>query len=153
MSIKKFPEYMNAIINIGGENSLGTFTIEADGEISNIYAMMIFYRTDLFTNEQIRIRGVRALFPGTPIYSEWVQPSIYISNFTNTNHWLGRVRFDFSREQIQESDTIEFFLETQNYTYAPNGTEIGSIYNYIDGSGQFSVVTTTAIYNEIFSYR
>lgn len=144
---------MYEIVNTGGETELGKYTVTSQGELSNCYLSMIFYRTDLFSNEGVRLRIVRSNAPSTPVYSSWVTPSTVISNFTDSNYWIGNVRFDFNRQQLNTSTTYDLYLETQNYTHDYSGIQIGSIMNFINnGTGQFSVTNNTASYNSHFVY-
>lgn len=153
MTSKKFPEYMYEIVNLGGETELGTITVDDSGEITAHIVTMVFYRTDLFTNEQVRLRLVRSNIPGTPIYSSWVTPTA-ISNFTDANHWIGDLKFDFARQQVNASTSIQVFLETQNYTHDYPGTQLGVILNFINAStGQFDVLPTNGFYQTQFAYR
>ena len=154
MTSQKFPEYMYEIVNLGGETELGTITIDDSGELTAHLVSMIFYRTDLFTNEGVRLRLVRSNIPATPVYSDWVTPASAISNFTDTNYWVGDLKFDFAREQLKASTTCQIFLETQNYTHDYSGTQLGVILNYINAStGQFDVLPTNGFYQTQFAYR
>jgi len=153
MTFQKFPEYMYELVNTGGEIELGTLTIDDSGELTAHLVTMIFYRTDLFTTEGVRLRLVRSNIAGTPVYSSWVTPA-NISTFTDTNYWIGDIKFDFSREQLKASTTCQVFLETQNYTHSYSGTQLGVILNYINAStGQFDVLSTNGFYQTQFSYR
>lgn len=153
MSFKKFPNYMYEIVNTGGTVELGNYTIPLDSEASNLYLAMIFYRTDLFTTEQVRLRLERSDFPAIPIFSDWVRPNQVIGNFLESQHWIGNLRFTMNREQLNASTTYDLFLETQNYTHDSGGTQIGSILNFIDpATGAFDVRLTTGAYNTTFSY-
>ena len=153
MSIEKFPEYMYELVKTGGDIELGTITIDDSGELASHLTTMIFYRTDLFTTEGVRLRLVRSNIAGTPVYSSWVTPAS-IATFTDTNYWIGDIRFDFAREQLKASTTCQVFLETQNYTHDHSGTQLGVILNYINAStGQFDVLSTNGFYQTQFSYR
>lgn len=145
---------MYEIVNTGGEVELGTYTVDADGEVSNLLLAMIFYRTDLFTTQGVRLRLVRSDFPAIPIYTDWVTPSSYISDFTDDTHWIGNVKFNIARKQLNSGTTYGLFLETQNYTHDALGLQIGSILNFIDpATGAFDVRLNTGSYNTTFSYR
>jgi len=153
MTFQKFPEYMYELVNTGGEIELGTITIDDSSELTAQFVTMIFYRTDLFTTEGVRLRLVRSNIAGTPVYSDWLTPAS-ITSFTDTNHWIGHLKFDFSREQLKASTTCQIFLETQNYSHDYSGTQIGVILNYINAStGQFDVLSTNGFYQTQFAYR
>lgn len=153
MTLQKFPEYMWEIYNTGGEIELGTLTIAASGGLTAQTVTMIFYRTDLFTNERFRLRFVRSNAVSTPLYSNWITPGNLITNFLITNYWIGDVRFDFSREQLNASTTVQVFLETDNYTHDYNGTQIGVVLNYINaGTGQFDSLSSNGFYTQTFKY-
>lgn len=144
---------MYELVNTGGEIELGTITTQESGELDSHFVTMIFYRTDLFTTEAVRLRLVRSNVPGTPVYSSWVTPSA-ITGFTSTNYWIGNLKFDFSRESMKASTTCQMFLETQNYSHDYSGTQIGVILNYINAStGQFDVLSTNGFYQTQFAYR
>jgi len=151
MSFKKFPEYMFEIVNTGGAVSMGGITAPGDREISNIYLSMVFYRTDLFTDEMVRLNVSRSI-AGDTISSLWVTPASIIDDFTSLNHWVGNVRFDFDRENIIEGESLSVELETANYTHDYSGTQIGAIMNFINSSGQFEPTTSTSAYMTLFSY-
>lgn len=145
---------MYEIVNTGVEAELGTYTISANGELTYQYMTMIFYRTDIFNDEAVRLKIVRSNAPATPIYSLWVTPSEAISNFTESDHWLGDVRFDFASEAFTAGSTSQVFLETQNYTHSLGGTQIGAIMKYINSStGQFEVISDTGAYKSQFFKR
>lgn len=153
MSFQKFPDYMYEILCTGGNVELGTFTIDDSGELTNSYATMIFYRTDLFTTEQIRLRYDRSNAPSIPVYSDWITPA-NITGFTSTNYWIGNVRFDFNNEAVKAASTVNLYLETSGYTHDHSGTQIGSIMNYIDtATGAFDVVATRPSFNNLFINR
>lgn len=154
MTFQKFPNYMYEIVNLGGETEQGTYTVSESGELSNLVATMIFYRTDLFTTERFRLRLVRSNAPSTPVYSDWVSPVDSIDNFLGSNYWLGDVRLDFDKQQMTGATTFQVFLETENYTHDYSGTQIGSILHFIDNAtGQFQVIPNTANYQSNFLYR
>lgn len=154
MTIKKFPNYMYEICNLGGESELGTYSIISSGEMDADYATMIFYRTDLFTTEQVRFRFVRSNAPSLPVYSSWITPKTAISNFDDTQHWIGRLKFDYDRQAMTAGTTVRVYLETQNYTHDHSGTQIGAIMKYINsGNGTFDVKPNTAAYKAQFLYR
>lgn len=153
MSFERYPEYMYEIVNQGPASGLGVFTITDNGEIDSIQGSFIFYRTDLFTTEQIRLKVTRSDFPATPIYSEYFTCAS-IENFTTNNHWIGKVKFNFARQALNAGSTVTIELETQNYTHTPgNGTEIGAILKFVDSSGAISLNANEAADLTIFQYR
>lgn len=144
---------MYEFVNTGGAIEVGTYTINESGEMSADWLVLKFHRTDLFATEQVRLRVERSNAPSTPFYSSWVTPKNVIDGFTDTNHWIGRVRFDYDKQQMTGGTTVKIFLETQNYTYADGGTQIGAIAKYLDSSGEFDVIVNTAAYKAQFLYR
>lgn len=152
MSFQEFPDYMYEIVNTGGLVELGTYTINNYKQISNITVTTVFYRTDLFTTERVRLSCDRSSQSDT-ITSNWFTPLTSISDFTDQNHWIGNIRFDFARENLQDSDTLKLFLETSNYTHSQAGTQIGAIINYLDTVGAPEVNSTKAAYSNVFGYE
>jgi hypothetical protein len=132
-----------------GEVELGTYTIDADGELTNLYVTLMVNGVSSLTNEAVYLRCVRSSFTGTPIQST----SIDVTSFaTGSASWMGKVRFDFANQTLTGGDTIQIFLGTQNYTRG--STEIGSILNYINSStGAFEVLLNKAAYLTLFNDR
>ena len=70
---------------------------------------------------------------------------------TGSDSWIGNVRFDFAKQSLKASDTMQVFLGTTNYS---KGTvQIGTILNYIGSDGDFEVLDTKASYLTIFNNR
>ena len=152
MSFEEYPDYMYEIVNTGGKVELGTYTINNYKQISNITLTMIFYRTDLFTTERVRLSCERSSQSDT-INSEWLTPLASIEGFTDDNHWIGFLRFDFGRQNLQDLDTLQLFLEADNYTHNQAGTQIGAIINYLDANGMPEVNGDKAAYSNVFGYE
>ena len=152
MSIQQYPEYLFELASQGGLVELGDFTCNGYKQLSNVTLTMIFYRTDLFSNQRIRVGVDRTSQPGI-IYSDWLTPSNSISGFTTNQHWFGNVRFDFSRQNLQNLDGLTLYLDTENYVYANGGTQLGVILNYLDSSGNIVVNSNQAGNAEIFGYQ
>lgn len=145
---------MYEIVNTGGETEQGTYTVDQSGELTSLVSTMIFYRTDLFTTQKVRLKVVRSNAPSLPVYSNWVVPNESIETFIDSNHWLGDLRFDFDRQQMKGGSTYQVFLEAANYTHNEGGTQIGTILNFINtATGQFDVIPNTANYQSNFLYR
>ena len=66
MSLKKFPDYMYEIVVDTGEVELGTYTIDADGELSNLYLTMMINGVASLSTETVYLRAIRSSFTGTP---------------------------------------------------------------------------------------
>lgn len=130
-----------------GEIEVGTYTIDNNGELSNLYLMIMINGVASLSNEQVYLRCVRSSHTGIPIQSS----SIAVSSFASGSSWMGRVRFDFAGQSLKASDTMQVFLGTTNYTRG--AVEIGSILNYIGSSGAFEVDTNKAGYLTIFNNR
>lgn len=151
MSFQKFPEYMYEIVVRTGEVELGTYTVDQDGELTNVYVSILIDNVNLLSDERIYLRAIRSSHTGLPITSE----SILVSDFaTGSESWIGNVRFDFKNQPIKASDTLQIFLGTSNYAYDDQGVIIGSIQNFINSStGQFDVLRTNASYLTLFNDR
>jgi hypothetical protein len=148
MSLKKFPNYMYELVVITGEIDIGTYTIANDGEITNMYLTMMINGVSNISNESVYLKATRSSHTGTPIQSSSVNVSSFVSGSTS---WLGKVRFDFNNETLNQNDTIQVSLGTQNYS---RGTvEIGAILNYLDANGAFDVSINKAAYLTIFNNR
>ena len=146
MSLKKFPEYMYEIVVDTGEVEVGTYTIDENGEISNLYLTILINGVSSLTSEAIYMRAIRSSFPAIPIQST----SVDVTSFaTGSTSWLGKVRFDFSGQSLIQGDTIQIFLGTQSYSRG--AVEIGTILNYIGSSGSFEVLSNKASYLTIFN--
>lgn len=152
MSIRKFPNYLYEIVNTGGSVDIGSFTIDGYKQISNVTLPMIFYRTDLFINQQVRVSIERPSQSDT-IVSSWFNPLNSIDTFLESDHWLGWVRLDLARQNILDTEVLSLSIETQNYTHLIGGTQIGVIENYLDSSGIFEVLGNKAAYAKIFGYQ
>lgn len=148
MSLKKFPDYMYEIVIDTGEVELGTYTIDADGELTNLYLTMMINGVSSLTNEAVYLRAIRSSFTGTPIQSTSIDVTSFASGSAS---WMGKVRFDFNKQTLNQGDTIQIFLGTQNYTRG--AVEIGSILNYIGSSGSFEVLANKAAYLTLFNNR
>jgi hypothetical protein len=148
MSLQKFPDYMYEIVVDSGEVELGTYTIDENGELTNLYVTMMINGVSSIANEAVYMRCIRSSSPGTPIQSS----SILVSSFvTGSQSWMGKVRFDFDKQSLKSGDTIQIFLGTTSYTRG--ATEIGAILNYIGSSGTFEVTDNKAAYLTLFNNR
>lgn len=147
MSIQKFPNYMYEAVVDTGEIELGTYTIDANGELTNIYLTMLINEISSLNNEQVYLRCVRSSFTGTPIQSS----NVLVSGFASGSSWIGNVRFDFDKQSLKANDTMQVFLGATNYTRGP--VEIGAILNYIGSDGSFEVLANKAAYLTIFNNR
>lgn len=152
MSFLEYPEYMYEIVNTGGLVELGTYTVNTYKQISNVQVTMLFNNTSLFTNEQVRLSCNRASQSDT-ITSEWITPKTAITDFLGDVSWIGNLRFDFNRQNLQDLDTLQIFLETTNYSFDQQGTQIGAIINYLDSNGQPEVLDNKAGYLNVFGYQ
>jgi len=148
MSLKKFPDYMYEIVVDSGEVEIGTFTIDADSELTNMYLTIMINGVSSVSNEAVYLRAIRSSFLGTPIQSTSIEVSSFVTGSTS---WLGKVRFDFSGQALTQGDTIQVFLGTQSYSRG--SVEIGAIINYIGSSGAFEVLSNKAGYLTLFNDR
>lgn len=148
MSLQKFPDYMYEIVVDSGEVELGTYTIDNDGELTNLYVTLMINGVSSVTNESLYLRCVRSSFTGTPIQSTAVLVSSFV---TGSQSWMGKVRFDFASQSLKASDTMQVFLGTTSYTRG--AVEIGAILNYIGSSGTFEVTDNKAAYLTLFNNR
>ena len=64
---------------------------------------------------QLHIYGNEDL--STPIASSAEVAVSEIDSLTSSN-WIGRVRFDFNREQLDSDNTYYFGIQVNNYTYS-----------------------------------
>ena len=148
MSFKKFPDYMYEIVVETGEVEVGTYTVDADGELTNIYATLMINGVASLTTQKVYLRAIRSSHTGVPIQST----SIDVTSFASGASWIGKVRFDFAKQSLKQNDTIQVFLGTQNYT--KGAVEIGSILEYINPStGAFDVLSNKAISLTLFNNR
>lgn len=152
MSFLEYPNYLYEIVTTGGTTELGTWTINTYKQASNVTLTMLFYRTDLFTNERVRISAERSSQADT-ILTDWLTPATAIADFTTDQHWIGAIRFDYARQNLQDGDTLQLFLETENYTWNPSGIQIGAIINYLDSTGVPEVLDNKAAYANVFGYE
>ena len=140
---------MYEIVVETGEVEVGTYTVDADGELSNLYLVMLFNGVPSFVNETIYLRVVRSTFTGTPVQSSNVTVASVISG---SQSWIGNVRFDFNKETLTSGETIQVFLGTGSYTRG--STEIGAILNYLDSAGSsFEVLANKGSYLTLFNNR
>lgn len=153
MSFLEYPNYLYEIVTTGGTTELGTWTINNYKQASNVVLTMLFYDTGSFTSERVRISAERSSQADT-IISDWLRPATAIADFTSTDHWIGAIRFDYGRQNLQDGDTLQLFLETENYTWNPSGIQIGAILNYVDATtGVPEVLDTKAAYANVFGYE
>ena len=139
---------MYEIVVDSGEVEIGTFTIDADSELTNMYLTIMINGVSSVSNEAVYLRAIRSSFLGTPIQSTSIEVSSFVTGSTS---WLGKVRFDFSGQALTQGDTIQVFLGTQSYSRG--SVEIGAIINYIGSSGAFEVLSNKAGYLTLFNDR
>lgn len=147
MSIKSFPRYMYEIYAKESSINLGKSKLPETGELVSTRLMLIFYRTDLFTNQQVRLRSIASF----DLYeSAWITPATDIEGFTDSNYWMGFVNFSYpSGLGYKNNVQLTHTLETTGYTHSHTGTQIGAIVNYIDQNDSFNgfdVIHDTAAY-------
>ena len=165
MTYKKFPNRMFELVNTGGEIHLGKKRLRSyeRGDLDGIRLTMIFYRTDLFTGERFRVR-YKPNYATADKWTDWVTPSTYISDFNESNYWVGAVYIPlvspFRIDPISGVNIdIDYWLEADNYTYAFGATEIGVILDFIEDSetdlynGRFEVKSDKLAYLSNFIRR
>lgn len=154
MSFKDFPDHLYELVTTGATTELGTYTINGYKQLSNVTLTMIFKDTASFTNERVRLVVERSSRPLELVGSEWFYPAMAIEDFTDANDWIGAVRFDFARENLQDQETGRIYIEADNYLFDQLGIQISAVLNYINESTKVVDVTdTTAAYLNIFGYQ
>lgn len=158
MAFKDFPA--NQYVKTFETNELvrmGSFQTNENGELKYIRALM-YIRGNLAGNEQFRIR----LFP-TNLYETSIATSSWmsLSNIVDENNiallgnFVGMIRCDFNRENINKNNTYYVQAELQNYTANYPTFEIGLAYDF---PGPRYAIGETKFYKanlafEIFTYR
>lgn len=151
MSFKKFPDHLYELVLSADKIPLGTFTVDQDAEIEHVYMTAMVRDVPSISTEAIYLYAVRSSFPAIPIQSSSVLVSSFVSG---PDCWVGNVRFDFSRQALKASDTIDLYLGANDYSFDNFGTQISAVLNYIDtGTQQFNVSSDKAAYLNIFARR
>ncbi len=115
-------------IDTGEELRLGSFSTEDHFELQYMRVTLFVDGISNITNEKIGIK----------IYSDDTYQHVLatstlspLSDIDATGtHWIGWVRVDFNRENINKSLTYYPTIYTQNYTYDPGTLELGFCYDF-----------------------
>ena len=113
MSFSQYADKQDFIVLRGSKIAMGIIDLGADTELSNI--LLTFFKTgSLVGSEQLRINLYSSdRYESSFAQSDWVS----VSDITNlATNWLGWLRFDFSRIDIDKDNLIYAEIETQNYT-------------------------------------
>jgi len=136
---------------------LGSFQTQKDGELGNI-RVLVYIQGTLVGTEQIRI----VVYPSEAqeaayATSDWMDLSDIVdeNGTTTTGNWIGMVRCDFARENINKNNTYYLQCEIRNYTVNYPTLEIGLSHDfpsprYATGETLFQ---NTNLAFEIFTYR
>lgn len=152
MAFKQYPEDLFEYVVTGTPLEVGSYAISTYQQLTAIHMALSLYRTDLLTTEQVRLSIDRDSQSDT-ITSDWLSLTDLTGLTSGGNHWRGLVRFDFNRENISSSDTLDISIETQNYTHALSGTQICVLLDFLDSSGAISYSLPGEAYVELYGYE
>lgn len=152
MAILNFPKDLFETVVVEPSAPIGQITNTTYQQLAGFHIFLSLWRTDLFTNEQIRL-SIDRTSRGDTINSAWFSLSDITTLGTNGNYWRGRIRFEFGRENIAASDTLDLTIETQNYTHSLSGTQIGVIQRYLNTSGAINYTLPDISDFRMYGYR
>jgi hypothetical protein len=153
MAINNFPENLFENVVTATPLPIVSITGTTYQALAGIHVMMSLYRTDLVTDEQVRLSVDRNSQSDT-ITSDWFSlSSISNLNESANNYWLGWVRFSFARQNVASSDTLDVSIETNNYAFSSSGTQIACISEYLNGSGAISYTLPGPARVKLYGYR
>lgn len=109
-------------------NELGQFQPGANGELGHIRCELFVHGT-LSGSERVRCK-ISLTSDDTAPYatSDWVTCSTF-DDSDGSNDWLGWVRFDFNRENINNNETYYIWLESDSYTRNADTFYIGTVFD------------------------
>jgi hypothetical protein len=136
---------------------MGSFKTPSSGELGNIRVLLYVIGT-LAGNEQIRT----VIYPSEDqelayATSDWMNLSDLVdeNDLTVSGNWIGMIRTDFSRENINANNTYYIQCEIRNYTPNFPTLEIGLSHDF--PSPRYATSETlfqnTNLAFEIFTYR
>lgn len=128
MSLKQFPEDFYILIKESTDLSLGSVVSGNNLELAHI-RIQLFKHGTIAANTRMRL-SIKS--------NEGASSAIAVSDWANTSDitfftsgdWLGRVRFDFARQNISEDTTYYVYLETENYTRNADTDYLGVAYDW-----------------------
>lgn len=136
---------------------MGSFSTVEDGELAHMRALM-YIRGTLAGSEQFRMSVYSChQYKGLIAQSSWVDLSGITdeNGSTITGNFLGMIRVDFNRENINKNNTYYVLAELQNYTENFPTFEIGLSYDFPSpryATGE-TIFYNTNLAFEIFTYR
>lgn len=120
------------VVNVFDSNEtieLGQFKPSVNGELGNIRAELLVHG-NFSSNERIRCKIGQSSDDSAPYAtSEWVNVTSF-DDSNGSNDWIGWVRFDFNRENINKNQTYYIWLETDNYTRVGDTNYIAVSFDY-----------------------
>lgn len=113
MSFSQYADVQDFVVLDSGLVQAGVIDLGEDTELRHI--LLTFYKTGtLVGSEQIRINLYSSdRYDSAFAQSDWMS----ISDISNlATNWLGWLRFDFGRIDLDKDETVYTEIETQNYT-------------------------------------
>lgn len=108
---------------------LGSFKPAHNSELKHIRSEILIHG-NLSSSERFRIK-IGLTDDSTAAYatSDWVLASAF-DDSSASKDWIGWVRFDFNRENINKNETYNVWLEIDNYTRNADTFYAGVIFDY-----------------------
>jgi len=129
MAFKNFPDELAVrTINTGEEVHLGSINTSVDQELGAIYLTMFKHGAHAGT-EQFKLNLYSdPTRTGTPISSN----TISVSDITSmvSSDWMGRIRYDFARENINLNTTYEVTIQPVMYTRSANSFYFSAVLDW-----------------------
>lgn len=148
------PYYKNQIIKVvdtAEEIYLGGYTLSSVTELQ--WMRIAIYKHGVTSgSERLRL-GVysRADMLGNLFYSDWID----VADFDTGDYWLGYVRFDFSRQNLDAGIEYHVGMQTDNYTRNGDAYYISAVSDWPDPVNEIAGASSKyfAARCPIFGYR
>lgn len=117
-------------LDTGEEGRMGSFTTSVNGELDAVRVLIYIEGvSSLGGTEQIRCKMHGEATFSSPIYTSSFSNISDIPNLGSTN-WIGYIRMDFNRENLNQNITYFPTVELQNYTRSGDTFFIGLSYDF-----------------------
>ena len=131
MAFKDFAEtqFIQAL-DTGVDERMGGFTPVKNAELKHVRIFLYIQGvSSLGGSEKIRCVMHAELVNDSPVYTSSFSNISDITNLGSTN-WLGFVRIDFNRENLNKNITYFPRIETSNYTRSGDAFFLGLSYDF-----------------------
>lgn len=142
MTYRGFPKQRKIMVAQTGTGLyLGGFKIATTGEIAH-GRICLFKKGAQSGAEEFRLRAYATAELNDPLFaSSWVGIDSVVGDAAN---WLGLVRFDFSRQNVQALTTYHFVFDTSAYTRDGDDYYLGVVADWPPSEGKNPPVSGTS---------